>query len=334
MMKKVSVVIPTYNPGKRILKTIGALKKQSPYEMIVVDDRSETDTSFLKSIMGIKFIRCSHGGAAKARNVGIKAAKGEIIAFIDDDCIPSENWLKNITRHFKTPEIGGVGGAYRTENKSLIPWLIGEEIAYRHSKYDRFIEFIGTYSAAFPKKVLEKVGGFDEDFKHADSEDNDLSYRIRRAGYLLVFEPRAYVYHHHPDTLIKYMKNQMRRAYWRVLLYKKHKSKISGDKYSGIRDFVQAPIAFFIILFSVLSPFLQDFVFLSLSFLVLLILMQIKESCYMIRRGGLKGILIIPLNVLRAFAWLFGVVWGSILFFFKRDKEVQTFKFLMKMRIY
>jgi cellulose synthase/poly-beta-1,6-N-acetylglucosamine synthase-like glycosyltransferase len=105
------------------------------------------------------------------------------------------------------------------------------------------VRFLGSFNVGFPRKVLEEVGGFHEEYRHASGEDNDLSYRIRKRGYRLLFEPRARVAHMHPERLGSYLREQARHGYWRMKLYRDHPERMGGDDYSGPADFVEPPAA-------------------------------------------------------------------------------------------
>src|SRR5262245_48532911 len=110
---RISVVVPVYNGAKTILKTIECLLNQSlrPRDIIIVDDGSTDETERLLCGMGdeITCLRKENGGPASARNLGVRAAKTDFVAFTDSDCLPDRNWLLNLYRGFNGPKIGGVG---------------------------------------------------------------------------------------------------------------------------------------------------------------------------------------------------------------------------------
>jgi len=91
--------------------------------------------------------------------------------------------------------------------------------------------------------VLEQVGGFDESFPTASAEDNDLSYRIRQAGYRIAFRPDCRVAHHHPENLWRYLRTQCVHGFWRSRLYRKHPAFMSGDDYTRPRDMLDVVLA-------------------------------------------------------------------------------------------
>ena len=121
---KVSIVIPAYNEGTNILACVNSLKGQDfpkgDYEIIVVDNNSTDNTlELIKKLSVIYTVEYKKGPAA-AKNAGISMAKGNIIAFIDGDCIATKNWLKNIVSGFENSAVGCVAGGIRPNEYQLI----------------------------------------------------------------------------------------------------------------------------------------------------------------------------------------------------------------------
>lgn len=246
MLKLISIIVPFYNTGKKIERCITSLLSQSypknQYEIIFIDDGS-TDNSaeIVSKFKRVKLIKQKHRGPAVARNLGVKNSKGQIILFTDADCIPGKKWIKNMIEPFKDKDVIGVSGTYKTFNRdSLVARFAGYEIEERHKKLEKQkqIDFIGTFSAAFRKSIFLKAKGFDENFPTASGEDPELSFRLEKFG-KMVFQPKAFVHHFHPDTLHKFLRQKFWRGYWRVSLYKKHKQKIFKHSYTPQFLFVE-----------------------------------------------------------------------------------------------
>lgn len=312
----ISVVIPAYNSEKTIEETLNAVLDQDfdgPYEVIVVDDGSSDKTVEIAKEKSVNLITQEKSGPAKARNNGWKTSKGSTIVFTDSDCVPVKQWLKTITKPFSDPTVGGVGGEYQTKNpEKIIARFIGEEIAYRHSKMGRYINAVGTYSTAFRKAALEEVGGFDESFKMASGEDTDISFKIIKAGYKLVYEPEAIVMHPHRSDFFGYMREQFFRAAWRYPLYKKHKGMLKGDSYSGFGTLVQFPLTG-IFLASIPLGFINNdlnLLYYISGFILILtflpfFLFELKRDIFL----ACAGLLI---QSGRVFVWFGGVMYGFI----------------------
>jgi len=234
---KYSVVIPVYNGEKNIARTLQALLSQEseePFEIIAVDDGSTDNTAEVLRKYPVKMLRKSNGGPASARNLGAQNSQGDIILFLDSDCIPQTGWLKALTEPLHNPEIMGVKGRYITRQKSLIARFVQLEFEerYRMLQKQPFIDFVDSYSAAFRRKAFLQVGGFDESFPKADNEDVDLSYKLAKAGFKMIYRPQAVVEHTHPAALKAYLKVKFSRGYWRTAVYKTHPQKALKDSYT------------------------------------------------------------------------------------------------------
>ncbi len=212
----VSIVIPARNSARTLALTIEACLKQTYQykEIIIVDDGSSDSTFDIAQKYPCKVLRTAGLGPAYARNLGWKNSKGDIICFTDSDCIPDKYWLEKLLANYKSADIAGVGGTYNIANKeSLLVNLIHEEIIQRHFTMPLYVDYLGSFNVSYRKNVLEEVGGFNESYKTASGEDNDLSYRIRKKGYKLVFAKEAIVAHHHPENLWKYLRVQFRHGF-------------------------------------------------------------------------------------------------------------------------
>jgi len=235
---KFSVIVPAFNAEVILTACLEALLDQSTpieyYEVIVVDDGSTDNTSKRAQQFNVKSIYQINQGPAAARNRGAREARGEILLFTDSDCIPDRRWIQQMTLPFENPEVVGVKGAYKTHQNRLTARFAQAEF---EDRYDRLqsqspIDMIDTYSAAFRKDIFQEMGGFDESFPVANNEDTDLSYRLVAAGHKLVFNREAFVYHTHPDTLLKYLRIKFWRGYWRMVVYGRYPDKAVKDSYT------------------------------------------------------------------------------------------------------
>ncbi len=332
MVHLISIIIPAYNAEKTIGKTIEALLKQNypkkKYEIIIIDDGSKDNTCSVVSKYPVKMVKIKHSGPAKARNFGAKKSKGNIIIFTDADCVPSKNWIKNMVEPFKTPDIVGVSGTYKTSNSNkFMAKFSGYEIEQRHEKMkkQKYIDFIGTFSAAYKKDVFAKFGGFDTKFKTSSGEDPELSFRIAKAGLKMIFQPKAFVYHPHPDTLWRYLKQKYQRAVWRNLLYwSKHKEKIlSADSYTSKLLLPQIFISGLILLitfglFIFYHNFILSILLFFVSFFVIALLFNL-DFINFLRKKEKKIVLLSPcILFLRNLVVVFGVLDGVFRYLFKK----------------
>lgn len=232
-----SIVIPAYNAEKHLQACLDALLQQTihPEEIIVVDDGSTDSTrTIAESFSLVTLLTQKNQGPAKARNAGAKKARGDVVLFIDSDCIAEKNWLEEMLKPFEDENVVGVQGAYKTKQKSLSARFDQLDIEYRYERMKKkdTIDWIGTYSAAYKRKVFMDAKGFDETFPKASGEDSELSYRLAEQGMVLKFAPNAIVYHTHPNSLLHYLRVKYFRAYWRTRMYVKHPQKSVQDSYT------------------------------------------------------------------------------------------------------
>ena len=207
---RISVVVCTYNGARTIRDCCEGLARLAypNFEVIVVDDGSSDDTAAIASCYDVRLIRTSNRGLSNARNTGMEAATGEIVAYLDDDAYPDPHWLTYLAAAFLGTSHAGVGGPN-------IPPPSDGEIAECVSRSpggpvhvllsDREAEHIPGCNMAFRKSCLQAIGGFDPRFRTA-GDDVDICWRLRDRGLTLGFHAGATVWHHRRNSL---------RAYWR-----------------------------------------------------------------------------------------------------------------------
>jgi len=318
---KISVVIPAYNASSTIKKCLDAVVSQDfkdTYEIVMVDDGSKDNTAeIVKKYKKVKYIFQKNAGPATARNKGWENSNGDIIVFTDSDCVPEKDWLSEMVKPFeKEKSIGAVGGAYgkTINNESKLATLIGEEIKFRYKNIGNYTDAHGSYSLAVRKEILEKVNGFNESYPVATAEDWDLCYKITKLGYKIYFNKKAKTGHHHPSNLKKYLKTQFRHGFYRMKLYKDHKDKASGDKYSGNAKYIVA-FSGLTILFLFLGIFINDFLKLFFLCFLILLIFNFKLFEFFLKKDGLLfAIEELLLQLIRGFTWTMGMIKGIISF--------------------
>jgi GT2 family glycosyltransferase len=181
-------------------------------EVIVVSDGGDQaifpDLSGFEAKLNLTVIHAEHGGPAHARNIGLRAAKGPVVAFIDDDCVPHPGWLERLTEAVSLDPpvaaggttLNGLPGDLYAETAQLI--LDVGERDQRQRRYEPV--FYPSNNIAFPLAPLVAIGGFDPTFKTA--EDRELCRRWLRAGYRLVKAA---------DAVIEHSPRMNLRGFWR-----------------------------------------------------------------------------------------------------------------------
>jgi GT2 family glycosyltransferase len=189
---EISVVIATAGRETRLRFALEALAAQTlpseRFEVVVV--RAPDAESPLAAAPGGLVVRfLSHGEASRPgqRNAGWRAARGRLVAFTDDDCRPAPGWLAALSRAADAEVVQG-----RTEpDPDEVHLLHGLARSVRITGATPWFE---TANIAYPRSLLERVGGFDEAFV-ASGEDTDLGIRALAAGAGVRYEPDALVWH-------------------------------------------------------------------------------------------------------------------------------------------
>ncbi|TWR31536.1 glycosyltransferase [Mucilaginibacter pallidiroseus] len=246
-----SIVVPTYKRPKLLINCLKALLAQSfdrsNYEIIVVSDGPDRDTEqIFQDFAGYDYPALRYlplpkkMGPAAARNFGWQNAKGTIIAFTDDDCLPHAHWLREIVNNCN-PNLDQV-----VTGRVIVP------ISKRPTDYElntshlQTADFI-TANCACTKKALIKAGGFDEQFSMAWREDSDLEFKFINNNIPITKVETAIVTHPVRKSAWGVSIKEQKKTQYDALLYKKHpalfRKKISA----------RSPILYYAIILSFLT---------------------------------------------------------------------------------
>ncbi|MBM3285691.1 MAG: glycosyltransferase, partial [Candidatus Aminicenantes bacterium] len=214
----VSVVVITYNEEKNIrdcLDSLIALDYPSErHEILVVDASKDETPRIVQEYEGVRLIRSSKG-FSRQKNAALEAAKFDILAFTDADCIIPREWLGVISQAFQDERVAAVGGnAFPPPRTGRFgKWTacvghpaggaIGFDANVRRT--EEGVSFVAGCNSAFRKKALLEVNGFDPRFQEG-GEDVDVSRRLRERGFFLDYVPELTIYHKARDTLKSYLK--------------------------------------------------------------------------------------------------------------------------------
>lgn len=284
-------------------------------EILVVNDGSTDNTAdIVERYSGVRLINQANAGPAAARNRGALEARGSIILFTDDDCVPMPDWLDAMIVPFEDPDVVGARGVYRTHQKRLTPRLVQIEYEERYrlmSNLDR-IDFIDTYSAAFRRDRFLEMTGYDTSFPVASAEDAELSYRMSARGWKMKFAPAAIVYHTHPDTLWRYLKRKYKYAFWRVLAVRKNPSKAVKDSHTPQLMKLQLLFAPALPLVAVFDLMARSALHASLFMVAISLASTLPFAVRAIAKDPVVGLLSPVLIAARAWAQVLGVTAGLI----------------------
>ena len=227
----ISIIVPAYKAERTIGACLEALLRQKPNDceiIVVADDESREAIRALAEPRGARVLTPNHGAAA-ARNLGAENARGDLVLFVDADCVPDKNWIQAMTAPFADPQIVGAGGMKQTKQRGIVPRFIQMEFDYRYDNERnlRYIDFVDSGTAAYRRAIFLENGGFDTHL--SDAEDVDLSYRLSELGYRMAFVENAVVDDQHPESPIEYLRRKFTYAFWRTQVYARYPRKLAVD---------------------------------------------------------------------------------------------------------
>jgi len=225
---KTSIIIPAHNNLHLTRLCVDSIFRHTTwpnYEIVIVDNASSDGTADYLHELAARYanVRCifneRNAGFARAINQGIAAAGGDYLVFLNNDTIVARGWLTAMIRYLEAhPDVGMIGPATNlagNEAKIDVDYTTVEEMEAFAERYTRehageALEprMLGFFCLVIPRRVLDQVGLLDERFGIGMFEDDDLSLRVRRAGYRLVCTDGAFVHHFHSATMRKFSEQE------------------------------------------------------------------------------------------------------------------------------
>ncbi len=231
----VSIIVPVYNRAEQIGECLESLLRLNyppdRRQIIVVDDASTDGTADVARSCGEEIkvvVQEKNLGQSAARNAGMNVAEGDIIAFIDSDCIAERNWLFELTPYFQDPRVALVGGfvdSYFSESRldryeeARSPLNMGNHMCICNSPDSDF--YVPTCNMLVRKNSCLQAGGLDESL-HV-GEDVDLCWRLRKLGHRLLYVPEGHVSHKHRNRFWPAFKRRFDYGTSEPVLYATHK---------------------------------------------------------------------------------------------------------------
>jgi GT2 family glycosyltransferase len=260
---RVTIIIPTYGGVDytlRCLASIAAAPPATPFEVLVADNATPgEDVLALERVSGLRFIRWPENmGFLRSCNAAAKLAKGDFLFFLNNDTEILPGAVDTLVELFDArPDAGLVGSKLiypdgRLQEAGGIMWRDGSAWNYGNLSdpqrpefnYVREVDYISGAAIMLPRALWEEMGGFDEHFLPAYCEDSDLAFRVRAAGWKVLYQPRSVVIHHEGIThgtdtsqgvkAHQVINTQRLRERWRETLEREHLP--NGERVLRARD--------------------------------------------------------------------------------------------------
>ncbi|HJT82758.1 MAG TPA: glycosyltransferase [Chthoniobacterales bacterium] len=223
----VSIIVCSYNGAKTLAACLDSLGKidYPDYEVILVDDGSTDNTAEIAAkYPEVRYIHQTNHGLSHARNTGAHAARGEVLAYTDSDCMADRDWLYYLVGTLVSDNFAGVGGPNVTPPAQdwIQACVAGAPGGPSHVLLtDTVAEHIPGCNMAFYRWAFDSVGGFDVEYRKA-GDDVDFCWRLQQAGCVIGFSPTAIVWHYRRFTLKAFMNQQRGYGEAESLLRFKH----------------------------------------------------------------------------------------------------------------
>jgi hypothetical protein len=245
----VSFVVPVLNGARWIRDVVAAIWAQAdgrPLELLVVDDGStDGSTTILRELEHdgqLRIIAGPRRGAAAALNAALREVRYEIVCQVDQDVVLGPGWMTRLVEQFEDARVAAAQGQYvAARGASLSALVMGFDLEERYAAIEgNEVTHVCTGNSAYRVEALRRVGLFDEQFGYG--YDNDMSYRLRQAGYRLVFCRDARSVHLWRDGLLGYCAQQYGFGYGRLDLVAKHPTYVTGDSVSPTVMMLHPPL--------------------------------------------------------------------------------------------
>jgi GT2 family glycosyltransferase len=221
---KISVIIPTCDRADRLKECLRRIIGSD--EVLIADDSRTQDTREMiqRDYKNVLWVQGPRLGPAANRNRGAQASSGDWLVFIDDDCLPSENWLSEIQNEMMECDV--VEGKTICPDKSSHPFEdVVENLAGN---------LLWSCNLAVSRSLFERLGGFDEDFLIAGGEDLEFARRLRMSASRIHFAPRAIVYHPVRRMSFLALVDKVFHMHWHIL----YRLKIDTNRSATFQEVV------------------------------------------------------------------------------------------------
>lgn len=305
----ISVVVGIRNEERFIEECIESLLRldypQDSYEIIIIDGMSTDKTRDLVQKYPVRLLLNERKNVAAARNLGVKNARGDLVAFTDGDCKVYSQWLKILVLEMQNaPDdvvcVGGPNLIFDTDP------IFGRIVGYaqetflgsggsaqsKNSTKKHYVGSLPNCNAMYKKSAIQEVGCFDERF--LIGQDGDLNYRIGKRGHKFLYIPEAQVLHHRRGTFKSFSVRMFKYGMWMAELFKKHGEFV---RWYAFLPSVAIIFAVVLLISSIMyfAPILFLLVLMAIYF-VLVFVTSIQVTYKMRSKYGLFALFVIPVQ--------------------------------------
>lgn len=319
----ISIIMPVYNSARTLETSLKAIynSNYNNFELIVVDDGSTDNSIKIAEKFPCRIIKKKQNtGAGDSRNIGAKSAKGEILIFIDSDCIVKPNTILQITESFKkgADVVAGTYSKTSGNNKNIYDNYHSLFCYYNYTNSS--VALFGTFCAAIKKNLFIELGGFDDSIKGATVEDLKFQYKIQDMNIKYDINMDAQVFHYSRDSFISLIKGYYYRTKNGIkLLLKMKKTRPSKEGYIlNYRTIISYLSLIGFLFFQILVFFNIYFIFPSILSLIIYLVSRSKFYKLAEKKQLLKIILI---GIICDIVVLFGVVVGLLSYILNKGKR-------------
>jgi len=321
----ISIIIPTYNAERFLPGLLESILEQriEDMEVIIVDDCSKDRTVEIARGYPVRVIELErNAGPARARNIGVREAKGDIIFFLDADVIVMDGTIKEVRDYFeREPSAKCVIGICETEplNKGFVPrYMAMFEYIHLIGREGNRVSVFAPRCGAIKRDFFLQIGGYNESYKGADVEDFELARRVNRTDPIILNE-RIRVRHQFA-SFRQAVRNYFKRAVmWVHLFFRERKLDNAGP--TSPNNGIAAMCAFFSFLSLFLIPFMHKIFYITLSLLIVFIIANMRWFNFMRRQAGLSfAIRALFLNYVLGIDIMIAVIYGVMSYPFSRRR--------------
>jgi glycosyltransferase involved in cell wall biosynthesis len=323
----VSVIIPVCNEERYIAQCLQSVVQQDYppelLEILVIDGRSEDNTrEIVEEFRGqdprIQLLDNPSHIVSTAMNIGIRNTSGEVIVRVDGHCLLEPDYVRQCVRYLAQTGADNVGGLLRARGENYVgeaiaiamsyPFGVGDS-RFHYSEREQYVDTV--YLGAFPRRVFDHVGLFDEELIR--NQDYELNYRLRAAGGKIFLTPAIKSWYITRGSLPQLCKQYFQYGFWKVAVLRKHPRSLR------FRQTVPPALVFTLLASGLLGFFSRLSAYLFLSALSTYFVSALLFSLWSARKQGWKYLPMLPcIFASLHFSWGLGFLWGLARALFQR----------------